>query len=551
MDTRTQQSIRTVITLALAVAVLLSAVSPLVAMALPGGDQFESFEADYDESFTDATPLDNVDVTNTSNSPRYEKTSNSINDEASLLIADDSEDTENAQIRPAPQPYSPAEYRMIDTTFRLNDGNKVAMIVKNGSNTLFGLEASEAGGIKVSGTTVAAYNQTEWVRFQVLDYNLTNDTIYVAWENLNTSTGGAGWYGIGSDELNAGFTETKIFHGDDDTTIQNGAYIDYLRLSAPIDPTTYNIVPAPPSEGYQQTYILDDQSGRFPPDRSTLTVSEWDPGAKSIADPSESDEWSEIATKSFNANNETRWDLTDGDYYKLTVTGPTGDTWELIGIQANETNDRERLTILPIQQGTPTPTPTASPTPGVTPFPTPTPTATPGVTPFPSPTPPTGFGPTALGYCEVPNADERGLEVEYFDPDDETVAFNYHLTGPDNDTVYSGTKTFEEPIGYYRGCIAPATLNDTDPDDVDGTYNGSRDDGSTFNGSLSWPEPDLGGGFGGPVGGGEGGTSSATTFGGWLLLLAGGYLAYRRFGDGQVGRAISNASQQVSGLLGR
>lgn len=303
-----------------------------------------------------------------------------------------------------------------------------------------------------------------------------------------------------------------------------------------------------PSDTYDQTYVLDDQSGRFPPDRSTLTVSEWDPGAKSIADPSESDEWSEIATKSFNANNETRWTLTDGDYYKLTVTGPTGDTWELIGIQANESRDRDRLVILPIQQGTPTPTPTATRTPGVTPFPTPTPSPTPGATPFPTPTPATGFGPTAFGYCDVPGVDEHGLEVEYFDPDDTTVAFNYHLTGPDNETVYSGTKTFDEPIGYYRGCIAPATLNNTDPDDTDGTYNGTRDDGSTFNGSLSWPEPS----FGGPVGGGGSSTTStATTYGGWLLLLGGGYLAYRRFGDGQLGAALGQAGQQLSRRLGR
>jgi hypothetical protein len=306
---------------------------------------------------------------------------------------------------------------------------------------------------------------------------------------------------------------------------------------------------------YKQIYVLEDRSGRFPADRTTLTVSKWY-AANNDEYPSESEEWNAGTTSGFNAQNETSVRLQDGEYYKLTVVSPRGDTWELIGVQADKDTPRTDLAIYPADLGPATPTATPARTPGVTPFPTPSPTATPGQTPFPTPTPMSGFGPTALGYCDVPHADDRGLEIEYWDPDRETTAFNYQLTGPENQTVYSGTKEFEEPIGYYRGCIAPSTLNEslngTDPGDVDGTYNGSLEDGTSFNGSLSFPEPSFGGGgFGGPVGGGSGGASQATTWGGWLLLAAGGYVAYRRFGDGQVGAAISSASQQVTSLIGR
>jgi hypothetical protein len=411
-------------------------------------------------------------------------------------------------------------------------------------------------GVATSDTGDLLYNGSE--SGDVADYedtglDISPDTWYViSYENIDYANDQATlkvFHGNGT--LLGQFTVNKAgdLSGLDKVKLygsgNTAAWADSIN-DAPYNPPS----PDSSSSDYSQTYILDDRSGLFPPDRSTLTVAEWDPGAKSLATPSESTEWSEIDTKPFNAQNETTFQLTDSDYYKLTVTAPTGDTWELVGIQANDSSTRTRLQIFPIQQGTPTPTPTPTRTPGVTPFPTPTPTATPGLTPFPTPTPDTGFGPTALGYCDVPGTDERGLSVEYYDPDRQTTSFNYNLSGPDGDRVYTGTKTFDNEIGYYRGCIAPATLNETDAGQVEGTYNGSLDDGTEFNGSLSFPEPSFGGPIGGG-GGGSGGASSATTFGGWLLLAAGGYLAYRRYGNGQIEAALGSVGQQVSNLLGR
>jgi len=152
-----------------------------------------------------------------------------------------------------------------------------------------------------------------------------------------------------------------------------------------------------------------------------------------------------------------------------------------------------------------------------------------------------------VGYCSVPDTDERGLEIEYRDPDYTTTELNYHLT--DNGTVYSGRKTFPEsdPVGYWRGCVAPAALgNDTDPADVTGTMNGTDGNGE-FNTSLEWPDSTTGAIGGGPVG--SGGDSAATEWGGWLLLAGGAYLGYRRFGDGQLAAALGQAGQQVRRLL--
>jgi hypothetical protein len=301
------------------------------------------------------------------------------------------------------------------------------------------------------------------------------------------------------------------------------------------------------SSTYSQIYELDDRTGLFPPDRSLITLYEWDPGAKSLSAPSESEEWSHVTSKGFNADAKATVDMVDGDYYKLSIQGPTGDTWELIGFGANSSTTEQTLTITDFgTEGTPTPT--AEPTPTPTAYPngsTPVPEAT------PTPTPEQGFGPDMVGYCSVPDTDERGLEIEYRDPDYTTTELNYHLT--DNGTVYSGRKTFPEsdPVGYWRGCVAPAALgNDTDPREVDGTYNGTYDDGSAFNGTLSFGSSG-GSVVGGPVGSGGGSTSTAATVGGYGLLGLGALLAYRRFGDGQLEAALGAVGRQVSRLFER
>lgn len=339
---------------------------------------------------------------------------------------------------------------------------------------------------------------------------------------------------------NASITEFEEFR------LLNSQAGSHARKKVWVDNLRYGVSSAP-DPTYSQTFALDDRSGLFPPDRSTLTVSEWDPGAKSLDGPTSSTEWSYLESKRFNAQDEATVEFVDGDYYKVEVSRG-GNSWEIIGYEANSSDTSTTLLIKEstlIEPATPTQTPTATREP-LTPYPngttpTPYPTLAPTATPAPS-----VEGPTVLGYCEVPGAEDRGLEVEYWDESYSTTSFNYNLTGPDG-ALYEGTKTFEEePIGYYRGCIGNATLNGTDPGDAGGNYSGGYGDGGTFNGSFSWPEAS----FGGPVGGG-GGSSTATTYGGWLLLLGGGYLAYRRFGDGQLGAALGQAGQQLSRRLGR
>ena len=337
----------------------------------------------------------------------------------------------------------------------------------------------------------------------------------------------------------------KIVHQNRDGGSVN---IDYIGSGGATLPT------AGGKDTYSQTYELDDRSGLFPPDRSTISVAEWDPGTKSLDGPTSSSEWSHLETKTFNSEDRATFDLVDGNYYRVTVE-QGGDSWEVIGYEANSSDTSTTLLIKEstlIETKTPTPTPE---TPTLTSG-TPTPTREP-LTPYPNGTTPTPYptetkppqeveGPAVLGKCEVSGKD--GVAVEYWDPNYETSTLEYNLTGPDGD-LYEGTKEFDDPRGYYRGCIGNATLNGTDPGDAGGNYSGGYTDGETFNGSLDYPSGESL--FGGPVGGGSSGSSNATRYGGWLIVAAGGALAYRRFGNGQIGRSLARVSERAGRLLNR
>ena len=300
-----------------------------------------------------------------------------------------------------------------------------------------------------------------------------------------------------------------------------------------------------PSSGssYRQEFVLDDRSGLFPRDRSTLSVYSWDPGAKSLDSPTESEEWSVEESTTFNSEAKAYADLVDGDYYKISVTRG-GNSWAVLRYRANDSDTATTLSIdeSPLVEETTTPTATPTPRPTLTPYAN-------GSTPTPYPTltateEPSAEGPAVLGRCEV--SGEGGIEVEYWDPSYSTASLDYNLTGPDGG-VYAGSLSWEEPRGYYRGCIA---TNGTAPEDVDGEYSGDYTNGTSYNGSLEWP--DTSGGFlaGGPTGSGGGG-STATQYGGYVILLGGAALAYRRFGNGQIGALLSTASERLAGLVGR
>jgi len=296
--------------------------------------------------------------------------------------------------------------------------------------------------------------------------------------------------------------------------------------------------PEPDSSGYDQTFGLDDRTGLFPTDRSTISVYTYEPGAKEITPSSDSFELSE--SKNFNYAGNATFSLESGDLYKITVDSG-GNSWELVGYTAKDSDTYDELTIdteidLTDPDATPTPDPDATPTPTLGPNETPTPTSRPLPT----------EGPVYLGECSEPGM-TTGISVEYWDPNYETTSFEYAIEN-DSGVLFSGTKSFDEPIGYYRGCVGSELTNVTNPDDGNTTidYNGTKDDGTEFSGSINWSDTfsgSSGGGFGGPVD--SGADSPAATWLGWLLLAAGGYVAYRRFGNGELESTIASAGSSA------
>jgi hypothetical protein len=179
--------------------------------------------------------------------------------------------------------------------------------------------------------------------------------------------------------------------------------------------------------------------------------------------------------------------------------------------------------------------------------------------------------PTALGTCSLPAANgttQTGLLLEYWDSDYETVALDTTISW--NGSNYTVSKTFDEPKGYYFGCIGVG--EDVSPDD-DGdpsaetnvTYENGTEDSFNDTGIDDYsPENALGGSGGFSLGGGgpligEGAGSGAPTFLTALPALAAiGVVAYRRWrggggsgGGGAGAGAGGSGGGSSGGVLGR
>jgi outer membrane protein assembly factor BamB len=285
-------------------------------------------------------------------------------------------------------------------------------------------------------------------------------------------------------------------------------------------------IPVSSSGGtYDQTFHLEDRTGLFPADRALIEVYE-------LQGSADFDSWSRVNGKGFNSENKATFRLTNQSTYRIKITSG-GDVWELLGYVADD-RDREdtlRIESNAIGLSTPTPTPTATRTPGATPFPTSSSTAT--------ATSSSGEGPVYLGECTEPGV-SSGINIEYWDPSYSTESFDYSIEN-DTGTLFEGTREFSEPIGYYRGCVGSELTNTTDPgENATVDYSGTYENGSTFNGSLDLSSAfSSSGGFGGgPVG--SGADSPASRWLGYALIAGGGYIAYRQYGNGEIGRTVSN-----------
>jgi len=300
----------------------------------------------------------------------------------------------------------------------------------------------------------------------------------------------------------AGATSASAFDGGDSVSIILGNTQSVKRVD-----TGYVLKSSATSSTYSQTYVLDDRAGRFWDNSSSLFVFKY-VGSDDVADATSgpydnTEEWDYVDTYGFNSYNKTFADLEDGEDYALVVaTGdaetlqPGQNVYEQVGYHA--VDDGTTSTIVIGSEET-----------------------------------------TCDGDVELQQTADGDYEVVYCGPQVDNLS--YTLDGPDG-TVFEGSLDFEDPTGYYEGEISSNVTNTSDTDDVGlGNYSGTySENGTVFN------QSDFTTSFtGGPVGGGgSGGSSTATTFGGWALLAAGGYLAYRRYGNGQIGKT-------VSGLVGR
>lgn len=136
------------------------------------------------------------------------------------------------------------------------------------------------------------------------------------------------------------------------------------------------------------------------------------------------------------------------------------------------------------------------------------------------------MGPTVVGTCTLATGDE-GVSVEYWDPSYETSSFDYTVSGPDG-AVYEGQKSFDEDIGYWRGCVGSEMLNGTAPRNANVSWNATRA-GENVNGTNDVPAfSDV---VGGPVGNApDSPAGQAAVFGGLAAALAGLYVGGRRVG---------------------
>lgn len=138
------------------------------------------------------------------------------------------------------------------------------------------------------------------------------------------------------------------------------------------------------------------------------------------------------------------------------------------------------------------------------------------------------MGPTAVGSCTLLDGSE-GVSVEYWDPSYSTSSFDYSVNGEDG-AVFEGEKSFDQDIGYWRGCVGESVMHNASASDVENVSWEAMRGGEEVNGSSDAPRfSDI---VTGPVGSTAPSSPAgqASLFGGLGIALAGLYAAGRRVG---------------------
>jgi hypothetical protein len=261
---------------------------------------------------------------------------------------------------------------------------------------------------------------------------------------------------------------------------------------------------------YEQVLVLSDETGKFDPDDSSVITFRYTGDSVPTSGPFyDKSSWTWVETSSFNWENTTSQRLKNGEIYAFAVTDgstrrfqPAGTLYEFVGFYGG-TGDNPKYLRIRDQSET----------------------------------------------NEVVAADtDDGVTVTYEGNDTNTSLDDVDYSFPDGSggTTYNGGADFDDPSGDYQSTVSDDLLENITDDgsssvpEVD--YNGTQSSGEILNGTTdvlpSFPgftssgnESSVGG-FG-PTGGG-GGASTGQQIGGLAIIAGAGYLAYRRFGNGNL-----------------
>ncbi|MBX0323868.1 carboxypeptidase-like regulatory domain-containing protein [Halomicroarcula sp. F13] len=118
--------------------------------------------------------------------------------------------------------------------------------------------------------------------------------------------------------------------------------------------------------------------------------------------------------------------------------------------------------------------------------------------------------------------------------------FDYTIRNESGDPVYNGTREFDDPTRFYQGQLSDSVTNNASQvENPTLDYSGEYANGTAFNGTTDLSGTLGGGSAFGPTGTGGGG-GTASTVAGVGLLAGAAVLAYRRFGNGNIGQTVSN-----------
>jgi hypothetical protein len=259
--------------------------------------------------------------------------------------------------------------------------------------------------------------------------------------------------------------------------------------------------------------VLDDDTGKFTDDPRLqvwkYTGDRTTPLGGPFTLPSN---WRQVSQSSFNWQNLTTPRLKDGKLYSFTVTDgadviagvPPSPLYEYVGYRANSSADTLYLRIRDQSESNET----------------------------------------------VAADTDDGVAVTHETNGTDLTNLTYEIPGgpnTDGPAFEGGVPDFGDPGGDYQSVIGDDILGNisdrTDSGTVDEIeYEGGYSSGETFNGTTgvldSFPgftsNSSEGGAFGPVSGGGGGGTTTGQTIAGIGILAAGGYLAYRRWGNGNI-----------------